>query len=478
MIDIKLGNNHNPYIKKTIPKESNLEIMIAKIYIFLLPWRMISQFGILRTIFGPCAYYMDFLPHILGLLLMFVRTKGTIRIAKDKTSSLFYYFVFMILFMNMSSLLMAFILHDKLGTIGGEDTYRAVIGQIVYYTHYIFIILYNREVFRLISRIEMEQIFHKIINWLLLLGYLQIGVILFGGIVIKIHDTLDVFDILWPGDIIHQLERLSLSGSEPASAGAFITRFILPFLLAKILYYGAHFKTLVQLLLWLPIIYFTKSSTGYLLLAVCIVIFLCITLKSKGKKKQLIISLSVITLMALSILPFYNKIIQSEFIEQIEYLVIEKVIDKTNRASVSRKVPFVINLYTFLEYPILGVGNGNQGFFYIRFFPSWAYSSYDAAVLIEKAKTTIVNGSLFFPSILSGYGIVGVLFILNYIIRTIKVLQYNKKHMGMFYYMFIMSSIVIIVTGFSSEFVGNYSIWFLLSLVYMNTENIEKIGVS
>lgn len=461
---------NNLTYRQTYLSNNNLQIRVAELYIFLLPWNMIVQFSFLKTIFGPCANDFNFVLHMIGLFLMYMSRQGKFRIEYDKRSSLFHYFVIMIIIMNLSSFVMSIALHDKLGTIGGEDTYRAIAGQIVYYFQYIFIVLYNREVFRLVPKERIEKIFNKILMVLMILGYFQILVILFGGFFSKIYHSLDVFKVLWSASSIAENQRLSLTGSEPASAGSFICNFVIPFLMAKILYYGNSYKTTLQFILWLPILYFTKSSTGYVLLILCFVIFIYLYLfKGKHRIKNFKI-LIFITLAAIIIIPNYKTVMNSDFVQNIQYLTIDKTTNRENQATMSRKVPLIVNYKTFLEYPILGVGNGNQGFFYLKHFPSWAYSSYDVDHLIISAKETPANGSLFVPSILSGYGLLGAILVVIYIIKCKRLVSINREDLGMFYYMFIISSIVIFFIGFSSEFVGNYEVWFLLSLPYLSTK--------
>ena len=241
--------------------------------------------------------------------------------------------------------------------------------------------------------------------------------------------------------------------------------------MAKILYYGANIKITIHLLLWFIILYYTKSSTGYLLISVCTLVFIYLYIKKTYHEKnnliRIMIGITLSLLLIILIIPIYNLFRNVDTVNQIEYLLIDKIVNFSNRDTMSRKVPLFVNYKIFLEFPILGVGNGNQGFFYLKHFPSWAYSSYDVNLLIRNASETLSNGSLFLPSILSGYGMLGILMLGVYSLKCRKLVISEKNRLGMFYYMFIISVIIIIITGFSSEFVGNYSIWFCLSLPYL-----------
>lgn len=461
----------NSYINSEKQEVEKVEIkqIIAMWYLFLLPWHMITQLSFINALLGACANFLSFLFHIIGLLLMFYDRKGKLRIEHDAHSKLFHYFIFMVANFILISIGMAFYLHDKVGTIGGEDTYRAILGQIIYFIQYIFIILYNREVFRILKKDKIIDIFHKITWVLLVIGYVQILLIEVGGIFVRLYDSLNLFDNVWPSYLIILIERITLTGSEPAAAGVYISILILPFLLAKCLYYGNTLKNILPILLYLPIIYYTKSSTAYVLALVCILIYFMLYIKKTKDKRKVSLLIIAVALIVVFTLPYYESIKNTEFMEDIRYIVIDKVTNQTNRDTISRKIPLYVNYRIFLEYPILGVGNGNQGFFYLSNLPPWAYSSYDIALLITKASQTLSNGSLFFPSILSGYGIIGAIMMIVYIGKLYAITFINKSNLGMFFYMFIISSVVVIISGFTSEFVGNYMIWFILSIPYIKT---------
>ncbi len=441
--------------------------VIAMWYLFFLPWQMISQLSFLSVVFSASAKALSFLFHIIGLILILYDRKGKIQMEDDNTSKLLQYFIIMVSIYHFTSFIMAVYLHDKVGTIGGEDTYRAILGQIVYFIQYIFIILYNREVFRILKKDEIIKVINRITVTLMNIGYIQIMLIELGGFFIKLYDSINIFDNLWPSNLIILVKRISLTGSEPAAAGVYIAVLILPFLLARCLYYGNTLKSMMQIGLWLPIIYYTKSSTAYVLALVCLLIYLILYTSKTKNKGKIFLYFSFLLLIIVFIIPSFEVIKNTEFMEDIRYIVVDKVTNQTNRDTISRKIPLYVNYRIFLEYPLLGVGNGNQGFFYLSNLPQWAFSSYDIALLITKATNTLSNGSLFFPSILSGYGILGTVLMLVYFYKSYSITYKNKKELEMFYYMYIISSIVIVITGFTSEFVGNYMIWFILSIPYV-----------
>ena len=78
----------------------------------------------------------------------------------------------------------------------------------------------------------------------------------------------------------------------------------------------------------------------------------------------------------------------------------------------------VINDFkVFTDFPIAGVGDGNQGFFYEENQPSWTLASDEVSSLI-RTHTIPNGGGNFFPAYISAYGIIGILvlalFVINY----------------------------------------------------------------
>ncbi len=90
----------------------------------------------------------------------------------------------------------------------------------------------------------------------------------------------------------------------------------------------------------------------------------------------------------------------------------------------------------------------------------------DAMDFYERAHTTIVNGALFFPSILSGYGIIGTIFFIVYAVKAIKTVFIKRFDLNRFALMFFISIAAIFLAGLQGEFTGKYFIWFIFSIPY------------
>lgn len=445
-----------------------VSIAIAKLYLFLLPIKMISPLFFLRVYFGVCANYFDFFFHVIGLFLIAIKSKGIVQFKKDEVSKLYYYFVFMVACYNLSSLCMAVVIQHRYGNIGNESAFDGILGMLIYFTQYALIIFYNKEIFRKISIEEIVKILKIVVLYLFVLGYFQILVINFGGVFATVYDRMDVFNIL----VNSNMSKLCLTGSEGAAAGTLIATFVLPFIMSRIFVEKRKFIYFLFLLGWLPIIYFTNSSSAYIGAAIDLAVFAFLYYKKHLKNVKVILFLVLITITSIIVFafsPVMEYFEQSNVAEQIDYLLFSKVTDKTNGSTVSRTVPLLVNWGAFKEYPLFGVGNGNQGYFYEKYFPSYAYNAKgsDVFVFLERSKSQISNGAVFFPSILSGYGLFGSVLFLIFFIKCIKLVISSKEKLGSFYFMFFISWIALLVSGFQSDYYGIYYVWFLFSIPFM-----------
>ena len=80
--------------------------------------------------------------------------------------------------------------------------------------------------------------------------------------------------------------------------------------------------------------------------------------------------------------------------------------------------------------------------------------------------TQIANGSLFFPSVFSGYGIIGAILLFSFFTFSIYSI-YKKKEKGQQVFIFyILALVSLIISGIKSDFVGIYFIWFVLSFPF------------
>ena len=154
------------------------------------------------------------------------------------------------------------------------------------------------------------------------------------------------------------------------------------------------------------LIFFTKSSTNYLSFVI-VVLFI---LKSQGNKvfyKEIVGSLIVLMMIVI--------INPTMFDAQLH-----KIFDLGNMSTSYRYSVVYNDLRVFVLNP-LGVGNGNQGYFYNKNIGQVFVSSGSQEIQnVIDGRAGIIGGGPLWPSILSGYGIVGILISVYAIMLLVK----------------------------------------------------------
>lgn len=454
-------------------RTSSLEKWVAKIYIFFLPIRLFSQLDFLKTIFNVMANYMAVVFHILGVLLWLLNEGFEIRLHDRKNSVLLKKTAWLVVYLNISSIFMACVIQLTHGSYAGENAFSGIAGILIYLFQFLLMFLYNIRVFTILNKHEIKKILHVLCVALLALGYVQVAVM--NGIGGDIYDSLDIFHILYDSD----MPKLCLTVSEGASAGSLIGVLVAPFLLSEIM--DENYKwPIIELVLWLVPLFFTYSSTAYILFAVNIISFLLLSLRyKKGKGSWIYWGLIICIVLIVFVILIGTGLLSSGAAKNIRYLLFEKATDGENGSTVSRTIPFIINWGAFTEFPIFGVGNGLQGYFYIKYFPDWAFhiAGSDILEFYERSKYGIANGGVFIPSLLSGYGIVGCIAIIVFAVRCVALNKERKEQNGSFYYMYVLGAIAFLVVGFQGNLYGVYYAWFILSLPFVPSASKKREGV-
>lgn len=427
----------------------------------MLPIRMFVQLSGIMGYFSAAANYFDFVLHIVGMVLIVFSRRGKIR-----STGVVNFFVGTIGFLLAISFTMSLLLYKTLGTLDGETSLDAIVGPTIYYVQYIFIVLYNVNIFRLFTVQEIDELMQKMIKAMLVLGYVQILICIGIGGVDSLYNGINILGTFQPAEYIQEIERIPLTGSEPAVAGWLIGLFVYPYLLSKIITSAEKRRYVWQILAWLPVVYFTKSSTCFILVACNILMFIFLFFRnSEVARTQKVMLISVSIMFIGVILVVVGDLTGSPVLTRIRYLLFEKSTDGNNESTVTRIIPSYINFRIFLRYPLFGIGNGNQGFFYKEFFPAWGdISSYTYGKIVG-----VADGGVFIPSLFSGYGIVGVFAFSRYAISHVKLALREKVNLGSLYYMFIMAAMAFLINGFQGDYFGQYLPLFVMCIPFMGS---------
>lgn len=429
--------------------------LIAKWYLILMPIRQILPFHWLRDALPGAALYFDIILHFLGMIILITSNKH--KKIDNLSENLFSFFRGMIIWFNISSLIMATVMFFGWSPIPlVESPYIAILGMIIYFVQYVFILYYNKNIIPLFSLKELVSFCEIICKYLFVLGYIQI-VVRYIPSLGPIYDSLDVLDILAPDRMVQT--KLPLTTAEGSGAGVLIGSFVFPFLFSRLVYSGFKQKYAFWLALWLPIIYNTSSTTCFLLV---VINFFVICFLYKDQMKRFLVPAFILAIgvyCGLSLLGSDEK-------TDLAYTMFDKVTDSENGSTVTRWAPIYMDLEAFINNPIIGCGNGLQGL-YAYAIPKTG-NTYWLDMAMESNKNVIVNGAVFWPSVLSGYGIIGIILFIIFIVRSYNLVTKKKNILGEFYMMYRLSLVALIYIGMQGEFYGSYYIWFILSIPLMS----------
>ena len=376
---------------------SKFEKIIATIYLYCIIFRMISIFEAVTSRFGEVASFFDVLLNMFGLAVAFVNTRGRLQLGNSGQRRLFLCLILLVLYLNASSFIMACVIQCLYGSYAGETAFSGILGMEIYFFQYVFIIGYNMYISKMFCKEEIYKILDRLNIFLLLLGYYNVLIVMYGGAFKQILMRIDVLGVLYY-ETDSVIERAVLTANEPSNAAEMVCILIVPYLIAQA-YRGWHrMRYLIFILLWLPVIACMQSTSAYLMLLASLVGVCVLNATEKKKKSTMILGTVMIALAVFAVSPGGEALadfVFDLFPEQlnIRYLISEKLFSQTsNGSTTSRSVPLYFNWGAFTEFPIFGVGDGLQGYFYNKYFPDFAFCSiYNREVMDFYAKAQSFN---------------------------------------------------------------------------------------
>ena len=448
------------YLYRTRETNANIEKTVAKLYLYSIPFKMVTPLSFLGTITAGLGNRLPFLFLFIGLVL--ILSNRTISFRKNGSTELFKRFVVMNIIVDITSIIMATILYSEVGTIGGEHTFDATLHKIVFSIAFIIIVFYNRELFKCLKKEDIEDIFDKITTICIIISLWQLCVYRFGSVFTSVYDVVNSLFGAWTSNHILRTGRIAMFTTEPATAGGIFGILIMPHLFSKCLFGSIRNSDVIKIILSIFVLYFTKSTTAYVLVCISFIVF-CFLLLRKGELHTITkVSVGIILGLGLFMMLFYV-VNMNDMISSVDR-IFDKLFNIDNQASASRKSLLYVDWEIFKKYPIAGVGNGNQGFFFRAFFPTQLRSSYYAMEDFKMSTNHLFDGGPLFPAFISGYGIIGLILLTGFILYSIRIVKNNKEVFGYLYYYYIIASISLIVYGFSSTLIGEYTVWFIVSL--------------
>lgn len=453
-----------------IKKRDNFLSNIYKLYIFFLPF---NKFDI-----WP---FPDFLARYLFInistLFLWI---GLVYIIVTKRKLPFPHgikiFLKIYLFMTIYSLIAALILFYPLGTLNGENTFRAVIGDIVFYFIAIGSIYFNFYCLSYVLKFEELRVtlIVQVIS-VLLVGYIQYGVILgIGGFNIFYNIIRNIIFLL-PSD---QLNRgVVFGGTEPSSASnlCFLT---LPYLFCNLLSKDMRlvdkigYVTLI--IMFVPLFLSSDSSSVMLSYIMLFITFIAIYVGNKTLLRMIaIVSFCIGAFVAIG----YGIDTVSNYVVGLErgtwqYIAFGKIFDTSDLSNIMRSSTIVNDMKIFFANPLTGVGNGLQGYFYEENLPDWAYVSFEVQNLLQGNNGIVDGGGAFFPTYLSAFGFIGIIVFYFFIREYIKLFNFNTQYMGIEKNIFFIFLVIFLSSAWYSLGVKqNQYVAVMLSLPIVNYES-------
>lgn len=448
-----------------------IESKLYKAYLFFLPFGYFMKYdlplqGYLFSMFS-CFFFWP------GCFLMFFNK------SKKYYPPLLKGWQKMTLFQSIYTFALASILFIPLGPLYGENTIRACIGMIIFGIVVLLHISYNVYGFtHLITWNHAEKIFRKSIYVLLFVGYLQLASIKVGGPFSALYHALGTIFFL-----SEELDRgVQFFGSE-ASAVATLFLFIIPYLIAKVLH-SNYFnvwknKDLLLLVLFVPLFITSNSSSVLMSMAMVVAVTVCIFFRYRGFYKvclvgSLLSGMSVAVAYGLGDMKFQGKSVDQE---SLEYILLGKITDTDNHSTMMRSSSIVNDMKIFFKYPITGVGDGLQGYWYNENLPIIYLASTEVQELTSGKNGIADGGGAYFPLMLSAYGLIGIFFLFLFLggYRKYIVPRRHEKDVPIPIVMFrIFICVFLSSAWFSLGVRQNFVVCFVLSLPIIYQATLMK----
>lgn len=390
-------------------------------------------------------------------------------------------FAFIILF--VSSLSMGFILYPKFNGLFDTSPTKVVVINAAKYAYDLSIIPCFVYIFAFLNKKMVKRIFYScLIIWVLFGMFQIICYYINNNVLWKIYDGIDLLGIISGKSDVFSRIRINYSSfrfygvsSEPASNAILISVFIVPFLVNEIkIRKGIHLLMPISLLAFsLLFAFLTKSSSVYVALLIIIVYYAMklffLNNKIKFTLKLVVSIIAIVSFFVFLIITFIrgnNSIIVSAFL---------KLIDTSNYSTQHRYSTIWNDILIFIKYPLFGIGDGNQGYYYSKHvIGTWMANNSETQDAI-KGKLGLLNGGSGIPSLISGFGVAGCTVIViayKYAHRLLGEIKETNKTIKSLYKISLVVMLVLLISTQSIH--RNYSLFIILSMISLFSGRILK----
>lgn len=366
-----------------------------------------------------------------------------------------------------------------------EMPYQAITRDIVFWLYSIMALLYSYYNLRYnISFTELRGVIEASIIAILFVGSLQYGVLNGIGICAVIYNGLCfIFNLVDLTDISLLERGICFWGSEPSSASA-LCMFVVPYSIITFFKssgwrrfrFGLYVLTLFFLML--------NSGSSSTVITSLLVLLCTIFYVLKRKVPTWLYSAAFLTGFAVVVLYTIDINVQTDVsnaeTNSIEYIILGKLVDKENGSTATRVSTVCNDMKIFASYPLTGIGNGCQGYFYNNNIPEWTKFAKEVQSAMHYESGSIGNGGgNFFASYISGYGLIGVIVLLLLVLRyrsrlKNSIVSYNP----IAEFTFAVCIIVFLLAGWYVQTIEDNKLMFILALGCIPyTDTLNKYNI-
>lgn len=388
-------------------RTSNIDARIYKLYILCLPFGKLFNIDMGDFVNKIITQFSTYVM-LLGVFMLISSNQFSLRSQRIRMFNHLY--LFMMCYSILASCVLVFTLDTQ-----HESPLYTILGDIVLYFLVLLSIVYNWHNLTYNVKIsDLYKVFDIQVVCLLIIGYAQFfGMLGFTGPYNILSQVFALQDLSW----LTNVDRgVTFFGIEPSSA-AILCSCVIPYIYTCIASTKGYKKFLymIVIILFLPLFFGSNSSQLLIMFSAATLLFVWIILKKNIPRSFYYGSFAVGLFFALSYVWTDSvSIAKSDDTSSIEYALLNKFIDRENQSTATRASTVINDLKIIADNPLTGVGNGNQGFFYEKNIPSWVINS--AEVQQHITSRTIVNGGgNFFPSFFSGFGLIGLFFLIAFI---------------------------------------------------------------
>ena len=335
-----------------------------------------------------------------------------------------------------STLVMSVVLHDRVGALHGQTTFSTIVPSICWLIFNFVTVLYLRWAFTHVSTGVIDKALNALLCFTLIVSTLEL---VFGG---AISGVLSVW--LKSYNAILSTGRLCGIATEPSTMSAVLGLFCLPYCYARFRNKG-EVRYLFAFLGLLVISYFTFSATVFVT-----VLFVCVGIAIReigsaihnygGYLVFFLCLIGAVAILAAAVYIICYRDGSSPLIVDAVNGVLQRVTSSSDQSGAYRKSTIINDWKIFAAFPLFGVGDGNQGFFYAHNLPSWiiATGSYEVSNALNGGLGVLDGGPLI-GTLVSGFGVAGSAVFIYWVASLFNRARKGRNRMGHFYDMYLIA---------------------------------------